>query len=432
MSVLALHCHKKTVTGLCKAFKLRSTSSTCLQLRHYAKKPPESTLKSGRSPYSEETFISAKAQSKGSPGFEANVRSLPRQGLQRYGITPGRLILVSVLVYFGYRLYNWQTNPHRSLVLNGKFFTPFILDAKDRVSSTSSIFNLLSVPSGQNTSNITEARKLGVWSVQVMQPELQIARSYTPLPPNDKSPAEQIRLLVRREPQGEVSGFLHKLAPGTIVHLRGPHPEYLIPDDVDEVLFLAGGTGIAPALQVAHCLYEARGTATERLPTMRILWANRRLEDSYAGLNPSPIENIRASIMAKIRAGFDFDSAEKTPSKLAEEEYSKNMSEQSLLVGEVDALKSRYNGNVNIEYFVDDENTFITKSLLNDRLTTASPGSSHEADPARKKLLLVSGPEGFIDVFAGPKSMHKGKEIQGPVGGVLGSMNRGAWEVWKL
>lgn len=420
---------------LCKLTILRSNPSRLLLVRQYAKKRPEAASKPGKRLSPEEAFTAAKFRSKGPPGFEANVKSPPRPGLRRYGITPGRLLLVSVLVYFGYRLYNWQTNPHRSLVLNGKFFTPFILDSKDRVSSTCSIFNLLSVPAGQNTSNIAEARRLGVWSVQVIQPEMQIARSYTPLPPKDDSPAEQIRLLVRREPQGEVSGFLHRLAPGTIVHLRGPHPEYLIPDDVDEVLFLAGGTGIAPALQVAHCLYTARSTAPERLPKMRILWANRRLEDSYAGLKPSPVENIRASIMAKVRAGFDFDSAEKTPSKLAEEEYSENMSEQSLLVEEVEALKRRYSGSVKVDYFVDEENTFITESLVKEHLSTQGNGSSQETVPAvadPKKLLLISGPEGFINAFAGPKGMHRGKEVQGPVGGLLASIDRGTWEVWKL
>ena len=411
---------------------LRSKSSNTLQLRQYAKKRPGTAFDSGKGPNPEQVFAAAKAQSNRPPEFEANVKSAPRQGLRKYGVTPGRLILISVLAYFGYRLYNWQTNPYRSLVLNGKFFTPFILDSKDRVSSTCSIFNLLSVPAGQNTYNIAEAWRLGVWSVQVMQPELQIARSYTPLPPKDQSPTEQIRLVVRNEPQGEVSGFLHRIAPGTIVHLRGPHPEYRILDDVDEVLFLAGGTGIAPALQVAHCLYKARGTPPERMPRMHILWANRRLEDSYAGLKPSPVESLRASIMAKVRAGFDFDRAEKTLGKLAEEEYSNKMSEQSLLVEEVEALKIRHKERVSIDYFVDEENTFITETLLREYLSAENTTSAREAGTLRRKLLLISGPEGFVNILAGPKSMHKGRETQGPIGGILEHIDREKWEVWKL
>ena len=401
-----------------------------LQLRHYASKRPGPAFDSGKGPTPEEVFTNVKLQSKPQPDFKTGEKNPPRQGLRKYGITPGRLILISILTYFGYRLYNWQTNPYRSLVLNGKFFTPFVLESKEAVSSTSSIFNLLSVPRGQNTYNIAEAWRLGVWSVQVMQPELQIARSYTPLPPNNSTPDEQIRLLVRKEPQGEVSGFLHKLAPGTIVHLRGPHPEYRIPDDIDEILFLAGGTGVAPALQVAYSLYTARAMPPGRTPKMHILWANRRREDSYAGLKPSPVEELRASIMAKVRAGLDFDRAEKQPKKL--KQSSEELSEQSILVEEVEALKMKYGGIVNVDYFVDEENTFITAALLREYLSAQDSTSAQADDRPRKKLLLISGPEGFVNLLAGPKGMQGGRQTQGPIGGVLEKIERGNWEVWKL
>ena len=55
-----------------------------------------------------------------------------------------------------------------------------------------------------------------------------------------------------------------------------------------------------------------------------------------------------------------------------------------------------------------------------------------------KNLLFVSGPDGFIEYFAGAKRWANGMELQGPVGGILGrlkaqfpeSMND--WLVLKL
>ena len=51
-----------------------------------------------------------------------------------------------------------------------------------------------------------------------------------------------------------MSTYLHRLPIGATIELRGPHVEYQIPSEVKNVIFVAGGTGIAPALQVAHAM----------------------------------------------------------------------------------------------------------------------------------------------------------------------------------
>ena len=337
-------------------------------------------------------------------------------------ISLGKIITFSTLAYVGYRLYTWQTDPHRSHILNPRFFVPFILEARQQVSSTSSILSLLSVPKGQNIDYVTEAWKTGVWSVQVMQPELQIARSYTPLPPTDDAAPEQLRLFVRKEPQGEVSSFLHRISRGTLVHLRGPRVEYAIPEDVDEVLFLAGGTGIAPALQVAHILYNYRQvTASNTGPKLRILWANRRREDSCASPEQISQEQPPAELGSRLQGS-------------AGEASTLTSRSQNVLVREVESLKAKYAGKVSVEYFVDDDSSYITENLLENYLQNIDQVSQHSPrdSPTRKKLLLISGPEGFIEFYAGPKSMKGGYEIQGPLGGILHSINHQGWEVWKL
>ena len=311
----------------------------------------------------------------------------------------GKFLLVPIFAYIGYRIYTWQTNPHRSVILQPRFFTPFILDIRKKVSSTSSILYLRSVPEGQNADNVTEAWRTGIWSAEVMQPELQISRCYTPLPPDANAKPEELRLLVRQEPHGEVSSLLHRIYRGTILNLRGPRIEYVIPEDVEEILFLAGGTGIAPALQAAYTLFNYRSASQEKGPRLRILWANRRSEDAKISVDSS-------------------SSAES----------------ENILVQEVESLNAKYGEKINVEYFVDEEKSYITEGLLRKHLGDADLASNQPAQdkPAGKRLLLVSGPEGFVNVFAGPKSMRGGKEIQGPRGGILERIELKDWEIWKL
>ena len=369
------------------------------------------------------------------PGFNANESSSrpqknPRQPSAKevnevkeklssrrpFRIGPRTVILVSVAAFLSYKVYVWQTNPARSLILNPRFFTPFILESRAKVSSTSATLDLLSLPEGQNTENVSEAWRTGVWSVQVMQPELQIARSYTPLPPIEGTKPEQVRLFVRQEPQGEVSTFLHKINRGTIVHLRGPRIEYEIPEDVDEILFLAGGTGIAPALQVAHTLFNHRTRPTQESPELRILWANRRREDSINGLNP--IDNLQTE----------------TPSQSPEvtgEVAAPSQTSQTPLVEEVESLRAKHRGSFIVDYLIDDEGSYISESILRTYLSGTDQTSNQDGTP-RRKVILVSGPDGFVDAFAGPKTWQGGREIQGPLGGLLKKINPQGWEIWKL
>ena len=330
----------------------------------------------------------------------------------RFRIGPVKLIVVSVAGYIGYKLYKWHQDPARIFMLNPPFFAPFILESRERVSSTSAILNLLSLPKGLNTTIVSEAWKKGVWSVDVMQPELQISRPYTPLPPTDGMEPEQLRLFVRQEPQGEVSSFLHKIYRGTIVNLRGPKIEYEIPENVDEILFLAGGTGIAPALQVVHTLFNHRIKSTEDGPELRILWANRRREDSIDGFDSSLDQQAQARPVP---------NSLKLTSKPS----------QNPLIEEVESLRARHGGKVIVDYLIDEEGSYITETLLRTYLGGIDQTVNQDGTP-RTKIILVSGPEGFVDAFAGPKRWQGGEEIQGPLGGLLKKIDPQGWQIWKL
>ncbi|MCJ1322647.1 mitochondrial peripheral inner membrane protein [Xylographa vitiligo] len=270
-----------------------------------------------------------------------------------------------------------------------------------------------------------EAWQKGVWSVQIKQPQLQIARAYTPLPPprsdGESRTTDNLSFLIRQDPKGEVSGYLHRLSQGAIIDLRGPQIEYRIPDNVTEVLFLAGGTGIAPALQVAHTLYEARKGLVAP-PKMRILWANRRREDCEGGVNDT---TSRSSSRPNLWSRIFVPEAESSINPITVEQPG-----SSPIALRLESLKKSHSGLVSVEYFVDEEPTRISKVVLKDVMQSSvatSKGSSNG-----RKLILVSGPDGFIEYFAGPKAWQNGKEVQGPLKGLLSQIDHSGWEIWKL
>ena len=351
----------------------------------------------------------------------------------RFRPGPAKLILFSIVAFVSYKLYTWQPNLEKFAILNPRIWSPFILESREEISSTNAILTLLSLPKGLNTEIVSEAWNKGAWSVEVVQPELQVARSYTPLPPIEGAEPEQVRLLVRQEPQGEVSTYLHKINRGTIVHLRGPRIEYEIPEDVDEILFLAGGTGIAPALQVAHTLFNHRTKSTEKGPELRILWANRRCEDSINGLRTASQQQAGPGLVPDTQKLADKWQRQSSaqPQKTNEEESSASQSLQTRLVEELESLKARHGGKVIVDYFIDEEGSYISENLLSTYLKGIDQTANQDGTP-RRKIILVSGPEGFVNAFAGPKRWQGGREIQGPLGGILKKIDAPEWEIWKL
>jgi cytochrome-b5 reductase len=266
-------------------------------------------------------------------------------------------------------------------------FTPFTIIDREDVSPTGFILTVRPRKSTPPTSDpYADSWAQGTWSVEFKQPQLQIARSYTPLPPRPDLPPPDLRFLIRRETGGEVSNYLANLPPQATVELRGAHPGVDLPRGITDVVFLAGGTGIAPAMQVAHTLLENR-TGGER-PSIHILWANRKRDDC--------VERGAAGTVVR----------------------------------ELQEMQQRFPENLRVEYLVDEEGTFLDQkriSVVTQRARGGSAGAG--VDP---KLLFVSGPEGFVNFLAGPKRWEDGEEKQGNVGGVIKRMGLKGWKVWKL
>ncbi|KAL9046159.1 MAG: hypothetical protein Q9214_000934 [Letrouitia sp. 1 TL-2023] len=314
----------------------------------------------------------------------------------------------------------WR-NSGKETSLNPEEFSKFTLTSKMPVSSTSSIFTISSPSSLQHKTAAAETFTKAIWSVQVKQPNLTIARFYTPLPPFltnhppiSSIPSLELNFLIRNDPFGELSRYLHGLEPGTSVEIRGPYEEYHLDEDLDEVLFLAGGTGIAPALQLAYTLFNRREQA--EMPKMHVLWANRHVEDCRG----TELDKENTSIASKLFKVFTSD----TPP-----ESDIPVEKQSIIVKELKALEAQYNGLFSFSCYADERQKFITDKVLQSRVADPSQRSASFDDRQNKKIIMISGPDGFISHYAGPKTPAGG---QGLLGGVLGRIDINGWIVWKL
>jgi ferredoxin-NADP reductase len=293
----------------------------------------------------------------------------------------------------------YPSEPEEPTVLHSKRFQPFAIVTKERVSSTSQIYTLQ--PRHDTTTDpYADIWQRGIWSVEFKQPQLQISRAYTPLPPLPNQPPGNLRFLIRKEHKGEVSNYLDRLYVGAFIDVRGPKVEFELEEGVEEVLFVAGGTGIAPALQVAHTLLDRRKHAES--PRINILWANRRREDC-AG----------APQLAK-KAWWPWSKP--APEALAEA--------PNKIVEELQDLEERHQGNFHVDYMVDEEGTFVDRKMISNALQKKSGKPAQGA-----KLIIISGPDGFVANIAGPKDISGD---QGPLGGMLSRLQLGDWKVVKL
>ena len=213
--------------------------------------------------------------------------------------------------------------------------------------------------------------------------------------------------MIRRLHGGEMSNYLSRLEVNDEVEMRGPAVEYALrPDDRagnTDIVFLAGGTGISSALQAVHC-FMGHSAVGDR---MQILWANRRREDC-AGAPKS----------MKTSGWFSPAKGEKTEEVEAGNE----------IMREIRELQTKYSGRVDVKYFVDEENSFITPKAINEAVEGVD-----KQGLGRRKLLMASGPDGFMEYFVGKKGDWVGtQQLQGRLGGVVKSLDLKEWVVVKL
>ncbi|KAK4236241.1 hypothetical protein C8A03DRAFT_45743 [Achaetomium macrosporum] len=325
------------------------------------------------------------------------------------------------------------------VTLNPDTFVPFTITSREQVSPTAFILTVEPPPrekgGEKNDEVIAAAWRHGLWSVEVKQPQLQVARDYTPLPlppsPRQEQEGEvkgdgdgdgKLRFYIRRMDGGEVSGYLSRLQVGDTMELRGPHLGF----DVS-----------------ANALLD-------RLPgvEMEVVWANRRREDCVGcgegggkqGAIVALLEDFRWRYGDRFRYSCTVDeegsvidagtilrsiqvSTSAGPGSSPSWRFWSRTS-PDISAGSPPAMSA----NSNACTYHSPKNLVTS----DDRDPPAGTGTEQcqcrDGDGNRiaggKNLLMVSGPEGFIAHYAGAKVWGARKELQGPVKGVISQLKR--------
>jgi hypothetical protein len=352
-----------------------------------------------------------------------------RKGLPRK-VGANTKILVLAAAVFAYSRWK-KYNKAKREGLNPNSFTPYTIISREEVSPTSFIITVRpSKPAAaldENPADEDSPWKLGLWSVEVKQPEIQVAREYTPLPPtptSDPKAGDDLRFFIRKVDGGEVSNYLSRLSIGDEVELRGPHRNLNIGQVLDhpdvKLVFLTGGTGITPALQTVHAALEATrpreihtdDAQLERLaakrPRITILWANRRRQE----IEKSPIAPKPTT-----PGVFAWRSSASKPRSVGGDD----IEDPTLITQELLDLKRRYGDNLCLRFLVDEDGTFIREENVTRAMDVLATAHRHEYF-SPPNLIIVSGPDGFITAYAGAKRWEGGKETQGTLGGLIGAI----------
>ncbi|TVY52460.1 hypothetical protein LCER1_G007942 [Lachnellula cervina] len=179
------------------------------------------------------------------------------------------------------------------------FWKEFQVVAKESHSATISIITVRSSTPDSSTTAFAAARwqtqwKYGIWSLLVSDCLKKFPRafggnvsSYTPLPPVDGQDPGDLRLLVHKEEDGNITiDPVHEKLSKIKSLIRMAIPPWIsyaasIPEEVQQVVIFASGvTGIAPVLQTIHTLLEARrgDGIVGQTPEIHVVWFKQSLK----------------------------------------------------------------------------------------------------------------------------------------------------------
>ncbi|KAI9898555.1 hypothetical protein N3K66_006915 [Trichothecium roseum] len=348
--------------------------------------------------------------------------------------------------------------------------------------------------SGISSSSSGSRWRYPLWSVEFKQPQVQISRHYTPLPPpnpatdgydaGEEGQCEkgELRFYIRAPGAaageagagGEMTRYLLRLREGDRVELRGPHVGFdvlarlggsdnnrggrggMAKGSGGRVVFLAGGTGVAPGLQAAQAALQGSEDAR-----VSLLWAVRGREEIQARSRLVPQQQQQQQRWWQFWGSGGNATSSELPLG--------SLENPSPVARQLEDMKRRYGDRLTVHVAVDEEGTRFDLPSIQKAINAApSPSPSsfstttgthpdtptirkdtscalheqrpHErasefeagdaptcscpADhgPPGRNLLIVSGPDGFVSHYAGPKVWQGGRQTQGAVGGVLGEI----------
>ncbi|KAG8218423.1 hypothetical protein J3R82DRAFT_4048 [Butyriboletus roseoflavus] len=206
-----------------------------------------------------------------------------------------------------------------------------------------------------------------IWSIFIKDSDIQVERPYTPLEGIDEN--GHMKLWVKMYERGEISG----------------------------------GTGITPFYQLLHSVFKTSDSSFNARFTL--LHGSR----SSADLPPSSMIQYLVTLSRKYPDRFRLQLFAESTNDTSEN-HSLNIQRGRIGKSVVqDALRLTHS-------------TPWWRRLLG--LSTPTPFA-----PKRRILVLVCGPEGMVNVVAGPYGRNYS---QGEVGGILGELGLESHQVWKL
>lgn len=413
----------------------------------------------------------------GEAAAEGTRKPRPRKPYRRLLVVG--LFLTGTLIYFTGSSSSFAP---AAATLNGTTFAPYTI--VDRVAMSPSSFVLTVSPETPNPDPpyllpSSNRWRHPLWSVEFKQPEVQISRHYTPLPPEFLSslsssssssslPAEAsaerdgcLRFYIRAIGEGEMSRYLNRLREGHTIWLRGPHVGFDLVKRLGaskSIVFLAGGTGVVPGMQAARVVLDGLEDSK-----VSLLWAVRNREEvqskrvgsSSSSSSDQDEEKGEGERGPPERGWWDFRSP-----KTALMELDVRLSRPSPVAAQLARMKTQYGDRLSVQVVIDEEKTFFDKDHIQTSLSQLSPDNNGakipSSDPTSscslhnqelhtqasefendspvcrcsptegvlpgRNLFVVSGPEGFVRHYAGAKVWAGGRQTQGPVGGVVAAL----------
>ncbi|EDO16785.1 hypothetical protein Kpol_526p38 [Vanderwaltozyma polyspora DSM 70294] len=328
----------------------------------------------------------------------------------------GAAALTASLGYFSYKFVYGNGDDELSL----DKFTRYRVSYKKPIDGSHFLMELTPVVK-QRTNLWLKLESEKLWSVEVKQPEIMVARNYTPLPLKYDAQSDDIVPLkdgdnaggklffyLKQYPDGEVSRWLFKMKEGDQVELRGPITEYELPRDSDErkrdrgflfdsktiknhdvetfrwrpfdISFYAAGTGIAPALQLTLSEDPFKGK-------LQLFYSCKQLEELGPLAKYLELLQQNGRIELNLYESSKGNSLRKDTKKLLD--------------------------------------TIPAPSKYVPKATFKSNSNASIISPV---LSLVCGPDEYISTIAGPKYL----QAQGQTGGLLKQKGWNEENVYKL
>ncbi|KAI5956493.1 CYC2 [Candida jiufengensis] len=429
-----------------------------------------------------------------------NLVKVPKK-ITRWSAYVPKILTVIAVAWGAYTLKVWYfDNPEEGEnsndLLSPNEFHKFIVTHKEQIDPDHFIIELkpkydrweLSFESNPDSKSVWNGQQF--WSVEIKQPDINVVRSYTPLPlhylkseytrSGERKPLLKVLnpevddvkekgtmcIYVKRYPQGEVSRYITSREVGQELELRGPQIEYKFPyhplnklhqrpifkdlpskvepdnfiesikkynkvPDVDNLNFYAAGTGLAPILQVLFSENPYLGFVNIH----------------YSARKPGEIGILERFLfflhkLDRVNVTYHFDSEGKSSivnkndinkpeipnyySPKRIESSTSNLSPEEALQVRMSILKG------------DEHKSEVIQQLIKstedrgERYDTALDQAKVTSQQPKKAaaLSIVCGPDGFVDYVAGSKDLVTNS--QGKIGGLLGEKSWDNSNVYKL